>query len=420
MRPSPGRPAGGFLAAAVAALISTPAAPAGDVPVSLDEIGAVYQRQQDSIRTYLVEYESKGKALADMSVLNKHLGVRRLTHEETTYAAKGELRFLHRVDKSGQLEESMPGDRTILFDGKVLREKRPLPIDLGSPPAPGTGKGSAPGGGRPPVPKIDQVIVKALRRDNALYFPCRYNSGACVAFPDPGDKPPAAATARHRIPDLFRTAAFTVSPAREVVDGAPCVVVSAPGAHKLWLDPALRYAVRKREVYADGVLQYAVVCRGHELVPGTDLWLPRSVTQFIAAPPTAPPEYRGKFLQQLDMTVRRVEVNKPGHDAVFDLKVRSGSMVADETLASADPTRIPNRGGERSRAVSYTQPANPADLDAVIQQAKENYDKRQSGKSRRRALLWGINIAVVAVVAAFGVRWWARRRATPPGTGATP
>jgi hypothetical protein len=72
---------------------------------------------------------------------------------------------------------------------------------------------------------------------------------------------------------------------REAVDGADCVVLDWPGRDRIWLDPALGYAIRKREFqWTSGTMRDRLVSRDFQVV-AENLWLPRAIVheQFCTA-----------------------------------------------------------------------------------------------------------------------------------------
>jgi hypothetical protein len=391
------RPVAG-LALATALISASVCRGAGDGPAPLDDITAAYQKQRQSVRTFLVEYELRSKGLVEMPVLSKHLNTAYFLNEDVTLAAKGDLRYYHYV---GHYKNQPGGQlllRTVVYDGKVLKEKRPL-----------SGKAG---------PEI--VMVQAVRKLDTLYFPNMYTGAVCFTSPDPGEKQSGNVTARDRIPEMFKTGTFVVAQQKENVDGADCVVVAAEGRQKLWLDPQKGYVVRKRELYnKDGEHTFTIHCREFESVT-PDLWLPRHVTWLTIGPKTAPEEYRGKPLLQTDVQVRRLEVNQPAHDALFEFKVPPGTQVVDETITGEDTSKLTFEAGQESPTISYIQPVNDADLESVIAEAKARHEQKEP--VGRRNLFLIINGVLLAVVASAFVAWWLirrRRAATTNTTGTT-
>jgi hypothetical protein len=358
------------------------------MPATLDDIAAAHQLRRQSVESFLVEYELRAKALADMKVLHEYLGTGYLLNEDHTFAAMDDLRYFHYVGhyevKKGVV--SNPTERTVVYEGgKVTKERRT------------TRRGG---------PEL--VMVEAVRKHDFLNFPIYYTGAACFAFPDPSEKEPGSVTGRHHIPEMFKRATFAVAPRTEAIDGSECVVIEAIGEQKLWLDPQKGYAVRKREFYKDGNHTRTIYCR--ELVEVTPaLWLPRQVSLFDLAPKLASAEYRGKALLQTDIRVRQLEANRKDHEALFRLKIPPGIQVIDETLTGHDPLQIPYEAGRKSPAVAYRQPANEADLGVVIDKAQKAYEA-QEARARWRFIMITINVIVITMVVSVLAWWWFKRR----------
>lgn len=376
-------------AAILGVLLAAGTSPATDPPPpTLADIGAAHLKHREAIRSFAVEYELQAKGLAEMPLLTQHLGTAYFVNERVVVAGKGELRYGRTVPKTDTLLHTVSPDRTIVYDGTKIKERRPM------------GKK----GGQ------SMILVQAVRKENVLYFPVTYTSAICLMTPDPGEKEPGSVTARDRIPEVFKTAAFAVAPQPETVDGAACVVVAAAGAQKLWLDPSKGFAVRKRELYQDGEHTFTILCQEHEQVaPG--VWLPRLVTWLSIGPKSAPEDLRGKPMLQTDARVRRLEVNRTEHDALFQVKVPPGSPVLDETLTGLDPTQVSMKGGNQSPTLSYVQPVNEADLESVISKAKAASDGAAAEGRRSRFLVINLILIGLVVTAVLGRKVYLQRRA---------
>jgi hypothetical protein len=161
---------------------------------------------------------------------------------------------------------------------------------------------------------------------------------------------------------------------RVEVDGALCEIVEK-GRYRYYLDPSLDYAVRKREWRYKGRLVFEVLgAQFEELVPG--VWLPRRVvaTTFSAKEDGIP-------LYRSINTVELLEVNQPEHERFFLVKPPAGAVVIDENRKPIDSTgqeQLPAEG-DIIPSVSYTQPANEADVEAAAQRAA-----REQGDSLAR------------------------------------
>jgi hypothetical protein len=356
-------------------------------PTILDDIEAAYVKQRQSVRTLLVEYELRSSGLAEMPVLTKYLNTGYFLNEDITLASKGDLWYYHYL---GHYKETAGGEvpeRTVVYDGKVLREKRPFSRKSGR----------------------ELIMVQAVRKEGACYFPGVYTGAALIGLFDPGEKSPGSLKDRDRIPEMLKTAVFAVGPQSELVDGAPCIVIEAEGWQKLWLDPQKGYAVRRRILYNKGEQSFTIHCKEFERIT-PDVWLPRQVVWLSIGPKTAPEQYREKPLLQTDVRVRRLEANQPTHDALFELKISPGSQVFDETLTGLDPTKIPNEAGKTSPTLSYIQPANESDLGTVVDKAKAAFDRSQADARKRTWFKVFVGFLMVAITAVLAWRWLKRRR----------
>lgn len=387
-----------FRAAAVAAVAILGLAAAGPAdecgPVTVEMIAASHDQQRAATRSILVEWEAKSSGTKVAPPPGKTLTLPKLLGEEFTFAAKGDQRYHKVVSRFEKVTPGLTTNRTMVFDGKALKELRPA--------------AAAPG--KPKLGAQDQILVRVVRKDDLCYFPNRYPWAVGIGLSDPGEKQPGSITRVHDLPTLLRTGGFAVTQKDAVVDGAACLLAESPGVQKIWLDPALHYAVRRREVYQNGVTESVITCRQFKQVPDSETWLPASVSWTTYE--------GGKVAQQLDLTLRRAEVNKPSHDALFQIDAKPGSLVIDETLAS-DGSKVSREAGTRTPSVSYTQPANPADLDAVVAKAKETHDAGRRS-TRWQVLYWGLGFAALATVVGLGGRWWLRRRGAEVTKEVTP
>jgi hypothetical protein len=135
-------------------------------------------------------------------------------------------------------------------------------------------------------------------------------------------------------PRPFQT--HKVLPQQEVVDGAWCHVIEQPGIHKLWVDPQLGFALRKKEMYQ-------VAMRGREIVPGKKLhladysyskhvevepglWLPKRCERTTYARGSDPEAFWNQQDTLTTITVHELVVNQVT-DEDFDLELPPGTWV---------------------------------------------------------------------------------------------
>jgi hypothetical protein len=131
-----------------------------------------------------------------------------------------------------------------------------------------------------------------------------------------------------------------------------------------YLDPQLCYAVRRfQELATDGRLRVQSDCTEHQKLAGYEIWLARKCRiDYYVADGTYPGEifdtpFAGDVLEFSEFGT------KPVPDEQFTLRYTTpGTSVTDMTLPEAKTAE----GG----AVSYKVPANPEDLDRVIEEAR--------------------------------------------------
>lgn len=126
-----------------------------------------------------------------------------------------------------------------------------------------------------------------------------------------------------RNPDRYR-----VLPQRETTDGADCVVLDWAGRDRIWLDPALGYAIRKREFqWPSGTMRDRLVSRDFQHM-AENLWLPREIVheQFCTAddPPAMKNLVSG--IRTIRVSEMRVEA---APESTFIVEVPEGAVVND-------------------------------------------------------------------------------------------
>ena len=375
----------------------------------LQEIATAYQDHRDAIDSVLVEYEESLKFLADPrllferrrlifpvteSVIVVSQGEKTYLEKETQTKPVGELLKLIQQEKPNiRLDEvtyedvqkwlpSLPVQSTrqiLVYDGSVLREKSPIETYDNTP----------------------IYIVREFERTGALLFPSSYLRYVGYGFEDPGatEKNENA----HRFAALLPLATVI---GNDEVDGQTCVVVDIPqaatgsGGMKLWLDPQLGFALRKRQYFAsDGTVAVESEFRDFTNVIA-DTWLPRNVVRRFAGNAELPNPY------EISVQVSRIEVNQPSHESYFEHRPPPGSQVVDETLTQLDEQGNPV--GDRG-SVNYVQPMDEKDLEKVIREA-QRYQKRAEGTDGRtfrwRMQMIVANLALLAMLVV--VFWWRR------------
>ena len=194
--------------------------------------------------------------------------------------------------------------------------------------------------------------------------------------------------------------AYRVLPETEEVNGAPCHVVVAEGFDKLWVDPELGCAVRKRDRYFSPETPYLVMRETHsDFVQSGGVWVPKTVVEHIFCPLSNPKEYWNKQYLEITLRVSEIAINGVTDDD-FKLLLPPGSFVDDWTTG-----RLYEVPGDKLHALS--------DL------AKEGAEyvpvastERSRSRTVRLTLILGINALVLLIVGgALLIRMLRRRSA---------
>lgn len=177
---------------------------------------------------------------------------------------------------------------------------------------------------------------------------------------------------------------------------------SGKARHEFYLDQESAYALRRHEVKRmDGTLLTRVELSDIQRAGGSDgPWLPMkcqaSYYQYKSLPKTPSKtvimeeNYRVESCSLADIP-----------DSDFTLGyLRPGMIVGDATLPGATKTK--------SGFISYTVPANPADLDRVIERSVGQQAPVGQGPTLSRTLLIGVNALLVVAIVLIYV--WRRRQ----------
>ncbi len=191
----------------------------------------------------------------------------------------------------------------------------------------------------------------------------------------------------------------------ESVDGADCLVLAADGEQRLWLDPKLGYALRKRQWLRDGKPDYEIEARDFTKL-AEDFWFPRLVTYTrYGTKEIAEGKYVGKPLSRDELHIDKVELNGKENPDVFSVNVAPGAWVVDHTLNPVDRTgrTVPFVKSEANvvPSVAYVQPASKTDLERVIREAQEQEAERPGAPSQNGITiktLIALNLGIVIVL----------------------
>lgn len=192
-----------------------------------------------------------------------------------------------------------------------------------------------------------------------------------------------------------------LEPLTDTVDGHACVVVSRAKADRVWLDPTLCYAIRRREVLhpATGQVAAAIRCREfqeHPLAEGCRVWFPLRID---VVRPAATPGGHGP--------------NREGDDPLssgttLQAEALHFNGVADEAFRFVPPpgTLIQDRD---TGQFSLT-PGGMDLLDHSVSLAERLLDAGQRARTPARSLHVIAAAVLVALSLGVGLRLVAQRR----------
>lgn len=426
-----------FVAAATCCRGATPA---------LEEIRGAWAAHRASVRSAVVDYKEESTALAPMEIVYKY------ARKTGTYGRTARSAFCGPMAAHWWTTEHKSFQKAM--NALLAETPLPQPLNLGSIPYAQLAKHLD----ALPLEKVeiswvcDGKVVLETKADTYLNddgsispiytldlvpeggrrFPPTYFHDIAFGMLPPGSSGTHPDDVRNHLPLVLTVEGVKVLPPQETVNGVQCVVIDVPGVnpHRLWLDPALAYVVRKREFYRAGQVYYTVLATEFvELVLGT--WLPRVVTLETIGNGEIPQEYLGKVLFRTVATVTKLEANNDAHSSLFSLVPPAGAHVLDSTqqpvesaqlIAKAVPEPVAKAGPQALKRrpgpppISYTQPANVDDLDRVVERAKERAAAAgdvPTDPGRWKVVLGVIAIAVCGAVLC-GWRWRSRRSLASP------
>lgn len=415
----------------LAALAADKAARAA--PPTLDEIASGIRGQWDRVHNLSVEYLYEEEPLDGMKLVKRYLGTKILNKRDSAFAFKGDMRYSKEIYLLLDMKDLAPDtepDYDVIPDGPQIKQKldarrasgKLWPQDQDSFRIP-LGVHAAFNGvdirrlepGDPDALNLTYGSALAIEKpsdikNEAIYFPQEYLDNLARMVPDAIHKENRREA--ERLPDAFATGGFTVRPATEEIDGAACVVIEGPRADIFWLDPALNYGVRKREIFdpASKVLQERRQNLDfREVAPG--VWLPMLCRRDLCGPPRTPEPYRGKPLLRHKYTVKALVVNDVP-DSLFQLKAPPGWMVADATVVPR------TRSDGSDKYLGYRMPADERQLNEVVQEAvvrKVERDSKERQRWRRTVVAVAANGLVIALVLVVYLYSKRKRAASPEG-----
>jgi hypothetical protein len=286
-----------------------------------------------------------------------------------------------RLFKLIQRQKTLTESRTWYYDGHHLNEQ--LPGNLRT-------KGELP---RP----IFVVASAADPKRGVLPFPT-FLEYAGFGILDPNRKLPD-----YNIPGMFHGVTPTVRKEQLEPGRREAYIVEIPNKLKLWMDPDLGFAIRRRELFENEKL--AMVIESSDFVQvATGLWLPKRIDRFPYLLRGVAADSVGKPSMKITQIASVLEANNASRMQTLQMEPPPGAAVVDRRFASG------KEAGDRSGELSYTQPAKSSDLDSVINEALSR------SPERNRSKLWSFGMyfagCTLAIVCVAGVFVATRKRKT--------
>lgn len=230
-----------------------------------------------------------------------------------TFAYKGERRYSAETTVGTRQAPSAPVPRrTYVFDGKSTFAYRPGSLMIFEGKADNTDQSDTYCEEVLDVPVSD---AGRANHDNSWFYP------HCLRPRNPA-------------PD-FKD--YVVLAGQEKIDGAWCHVVNCAGKQKLWVDPQIGYALRRKEMYRPGGRSLAEYSYTEFIEPVKGLWLPTRCTRLTS------PFDDDKVKLQLVVEVKDLLLNDRVADGNFDLAVDPGTIVTGPGkgfVVQGDKTRL--------------------------------------------------------------------------------
>jgi len=219
-------------------------------------------------------------------------------------------------------------------------------------------------------------------------------------WPEEDDRPPApdAKAPPAFLRFVFAIPDYVLRQQPEAVEGHLCHVVEMPGLDRIWLDPQIGYAIRKREAWhpvSKALLRRQTSSEFREYpVSGPAgeqaVWFPARIRLDAAGKADAPSEETG-----LDIVIEDLKINRVD-DGVFKFVPPPGTLIADRDTGKL--RQVP--GG-----------LDLLDHSAVIAQQMMELSRTQSRQGPRGIPpeAYGL-LAVSVALIALNVRLYLRRR----------
>ncbi|MBX3414271.1 MAG: hypothetical protein KF708_16410 [Pirellulales bacterium] len=354
---------------------------ADDPQEDLDEILRAYGRAYAELDNYSYKYTALGKPLVSLTDLERASKVHMPMFRGEVTAALDRLRRV----RFRAADEFDTGVNLWAFDGERFTRRESTRLTTGG------------------VTRTAVRISDASEND-PNYFNNEPLDFVLLAFDLPSAPVAHEDRRAYRLRTLLEKYEFR-SEGQAECDGHSCVLLSSDRV-RLWLDPKLGFAVRKREGYSKGKKVFEVRASGHrQVVPG--VWVPMRVVTITFGSSFDPPEFWEQPLYEREYKITEFRHNIPLAEAMFRIEPEPGEWVNDKTRALTDSAGRPLEG----RTVGYVQPADQAQLDEVIARAsRARPGAARIAKSPLNFLLVANAIAVLLLGIVLVARWWLRRR----------
>ena len=206
--------------------------------------------------------------------------------------------------------------------------------------------------------------------------------------------------------DLLGKGGKVIAVRPDVLKAVPCTVAEVGyggGRDTFYLDPSRGYALLRHEKRTvSGKLALSCDNSNFAKLHNIDVWLPRRCEEEHYTWPTIPDQICDEPLIGVTYVVSEVSGDHVSEDRFALRYVEPGTVVSDGTLPGAE-------SHPRGR-ITYTVPANPKDLDRVIEAAVAGKPFVPSMRwSAVRLAFVGANVVAVVFVA-FWI--WQRRKRT--------
>lgn len=181
--------------------------------------------------------------------------------------------------------------------------------------------------------------------------------------------------------EVIRNADYRISSAPTKKLGKDLLVVEREGCERIFIDPALGFAIVRRERNWNAGLPLRVVIDNSNFrMLDSKLWLPtKSHIQYFGKPDSSP----GKVIIEADLSVEHISLTSP--DALFQIAPNPGMEVADVLHRKVLPIP-PMNGRSLSEALDSASTSKPARAGDGI----GNF---------WRCLLVIVNLVVIAILA---------------------